>query len=360
MKAFVTGGSGFIGRHLIRQLVDKGYEVHALARSAESMAMVRSLGALPVPGDIHDVESMRPAMQGSDVLFHAAAWFKFGGPDGINAEVTNVSGTRKVLRLAHDLGIPKIIYVSSIAVFGNTKGHLADENYFNAGPFPTEYERTKWLAHYKVAIPLIEKGAPIIIAMPGGVYGPGDTNIIAQQMRLFFRGLPLIPAPETTLTFAHVDDVAAGLILLAEKGRIGESYILAGPAVPLGELVEFWAYLTGKPAPALRVPAGILKSLSPLFGVLQPALNLPSVFAQETVSALGGTFIASSQKARTELGWQTRPLQNGMLETFAWIAETEAQRSIELQPEREKQAAGLALIAALLLFLFWLRGRKTA
>ncbi len=358
MKAFVTGGSGFIGRHLVRQLVEKGYDVHALARSPESMAIVEGLGAVPVSGDITDVDSMRPGMAGSDIVFHVAGWYKIGDPDVTKAETINVIGTRKVLRLAHELGIPKIIYTSTIAVFGNTQGHLVDENYYNGGPFLTEYDRTKWLAHYKVAIPLIEKGAPIIIAMPGGVYGPGDTSLIAEQMRLFYRGLPAVPAPDTTITYAHVEDVAAGHILLAEKGKIGESYILAGPAIPLGEMMDFWAYLTGKTAPPLRLPASLLRPFAPLMGLLQPALDLPSAFSEETVSILGTTYMARADKARAELGWETRPLQTGMLETMAWIAETEAQRSLEIQPEREKRIAVLALISALLLFLYWLTGRK--
>ncbi len=358
MKAFVTGGSGFIGRHLIRQLVDKGYSVNALARSPESITIVESLGATAVPGDITDVESMRLGMAGSDVVFHVAAWYKVGDPDGMKAETINVGGTRKVLRLAHELGIPKIIYTSTVSVFGDTQGHLVDETYYNGGPFLTEYDRTKWLAHYKVAIPLIEKGAPIIIAMPGGVYGPGDTSLIAEQMRLFYRGLPAVPAPETTITYAHVEDVAAGHILLAEKGRIGESYILAGPAIPLGEMIDFWAYLTGKSASPLRIPGSMVRPLSPLLGALQLALNLSPTFSAESAAIAGATYMARADKARAELGWETRPLQTGMLETLSWIAETEAQRSLELQPEREKRIATLALLAALLLFLYWLTGRK--
>jgi len=358
MKAFVTGGSGFIGRHLVRQLIEKGYDVYALARSPQSIATVEHLGATPVHGDITDTESMRTGMSGSDVVFHVAGWYQVGSPDVIQAEMINVSGTRKVLRLAHELGIPKIIYTSTIAVFGDTKGQLVDETYYQGGPFLSEYDRTKWLAHYKVAIPLIEKGAPIIIAMPGAVYGPGDTSIIANLMRLFYRGLPAIPGPQTTLTYAHVDDIAAGHILAAEKGKIGESYILAGPAISLGEMMEFWSYLTGKPISPVRVPHALLHPFAPLMNTLQPALHLPTTFSGEAISSLGATYIARADKARTELGWETRPLQTGMLETFAWIAETEAQRSLEMQPEREKWIAGLALFSAALLFLYWLTGQR--
>jgi dihydroflavonol-4-reductase len=356
MKAFVTGGSGFIGQQVVKKLIERDYEVFALARSPESTAVLQELGCTVVPGDITDMASMRDGMAGSDIVFHIAAWYKLGNVDWMKAEAINVGGTRKVLRLAHELGIPKIIYTSTIAVFGDTKGQLVDETYYKGGPFLTEYDRTKWLAHYKVALPLIEKGAPITIVLPGGVYGPGDHSNIAEMMRLFYRGLPALPGPEMTVTYAHVEDIAEGHLLAAEKGKPGESFILAGPAIPLGEMVDFWGHLTGKPTPLLRIPANFIKPFAPLVGTLSKILPLPPVFSEESIKILGATYIARSDKARAELGWQTRPLQTGMLETFAWIKETEAEQ--ETQIGVEKQLAGVAIIAAFALFVLWLLGRR--
>ncbi len=356
MKAFVTGGSGFIGQRVVKKLIERGYDVHALARSEQSTAVLQSLGCTVVPGDITDVASMRPGMAGSDVVFHIAAWYKIGDPDWMKAEAVNVGGARKVLRLAVELGIPKIIYTSTVAVFGDTQGQLVDETYYKGGPFLTEYDRTKWLAHYKVALPLIDKGAPIIIVMPGAVYGPGDTSNVAQLMRQFYRGLLALPGPETTLTYAHVDDIAEGHLLALEKGKPGESYILAGPAVPLGEMVDFWGYLTGKSAPLLRIPANMVKPFAPLVGAVSRPLSLPATYSQDSVTILGATYMARADKARAELGWTTRPLQTGMLETFKWIAETEVVQ--DKQPDREKQIAGLAVVAALALFILWRFNRR--
>jgi dihydroflavonol-4-reductase len=358
MKAFVTGGTGFIGQHVIRKLLARGYEVVALARSplSESARRLTAMGAEVVAGDILDVDSMREPMAGSDVVFHIAAWYKIGDPNPAQAEIINVGGTRKVLRLAYELDIPKIIYTSTVAVFGHTKGQLVDESFYQGGPFLSEYDRTKWLAHYKVALPLIEKGAPITIVMPGVVYGPGDTSWIADTMRLFYRGLPILTGPETTVTYAHVEDIAEGHILAAEKGQVGESYVLAGPAIPLGEMVEFWGYLTGKRAPQLYVPASLVRPTAPLMGAISAAVPLPALLSQEATEILGATYMARSDKARAELGWQTRPLQTGMLETFAWIAETESARQAD--NELEKQLASVALLAAVVLLLLWLLGRR--
>lgn len=355
MKAFVTGGTGFIGKHVVKKLLKDGHEVYALARSERSAAILVGMGAQVVPGDITDTESMRGGMDGCDLVIHLAAWYKLGAMDASQAESINVGGTRKVLRLAHELGIPKIVYVSTVAVFGDTKGQLVDESYFQGGPFLTNYDRTKWLAHYKVAVPLIEKGAPIVIVMPGGVYGPGDKSILAEMMRLFYRGMPAMPGPELTLTYAHVGDVADGILLVANKGKIGESYLLTGPAIPLGEMVDFWGHLTGKMPPNLRIPSAMLRPFSPLMGFINNLVPLSPAFSQEAVASLGSTYIARSDKVREELGWQTRPLQTGMLETFAWIAETEAARP---PLSREKKWAGLALVAAAILFFYWLFGNR--
>ena len=355
MKAFVTGGTGLIGRSLIRQLIERGYHVHALARSATSAAAVSALGATSVPGDVTDRESMRAGMRGSDVVFHLAAIYDYAPAAKAQCEPINVEGTRVVLGLAHELRVPRIVYTSSLAVFGDTHGELPDETYRADGPFLTEYDRTKWQAHYEVALPLIEQGAPIIIVMPGAVYGPGDTSWLAEAMRLFHRGLmPLVPGPESVITYAYVDDVAEGHILAAEKGRVGESYILAGPAVPLGEMVDFWAQLTGKRPPAARVPTRLVSPLAPAAARLQPALALPQLFGEDMVRMMGVTYAGRADKARAELGWRPRPLQTGMLDTFEWIAATEpADAGL-----REKRAAAAILLAALVLLVLWLRGRK--
>jgi dihydroflavonol-4-reductase len=352
MKAFVTGGTGFIGKHLVRQLVERGYDVVALARSEEGAGTLRQLGAEIAHGDVTDVTAMRPAMRDSDVLFHLAAWYKLGSRDWHHAESINVGGTRKVLRLAQELGVPKIVYTSTVAVFGDTKGKLVDENYTSDGPFLTEYDRTKWLAHYKVAVPFIEKGAPIVIVMPGGVYGPEDPSVNGELLRRFYRGqLPVVPGPETTWTYAHVEDVACGHILAAEKGRIGESYILAGPAIPLGELVDFLAYLTGRRAPLLRVPARLLRPLAPLAGMLHTMLPLPDIYSEEAVRCLGVTYMARADKARAELGWQLRSLHDGLIETLTHLSRTTPPPAPLVT--RERKIAGVTLLAVASLLLLW-------
>ena len=357
MKVFITGGSGFIGRHLVRKCLDRGYDVYALAHTEHSAAELDALGATVVPGDILQRDSMREGMEGSDLVFHLAGWYKLGSKDWMQAEAINVAGTRNVLRLAYELGVPKIVYTSTTTVFGNTRGQMVDETFFQGGPFLTEYDRTKWLAHYKVALPLIDQGAPITIVMPGVAYGPGDHSLIGQLMTLYYQGrLLAIPGPDFVHTYAHVEDVAEGHLLAADKGRAGESYIITGPAVPLGEVVDFWGQLTGKPLPKFRVPAQFISPFIPLISTLSSALPLPELLSEESARVLGATYMVRSDKARAELGWRTRSMQEGMSETFRYIAGTTPMGPAP-SPRRRK-VAGLALLLAALLLFLWLFERK--
>ncbi len=354
MKAFVTGGTGFIGGHVIRKLLERGYQVTALVRSDKDAAAMQALGVSPTIGDILERESMRAGMQDSDVVFHLAGWYKIGDPNPAKGERINVNGTRNVLELAYELEIPKIIYTSTVAVFGDTRGQLVNENYIMAEePFISQYDRTKWLAHYAIALPLIEKGAPIIIVMPGGVYGPGDLSLVGELMRRFYLGqFPILPGSDFKYTYAHVEDVAEGHILAAEKGKPGESYILAGQAISLGDLARIWADITGKPAPFLTIPARFLKPFAPLVGTLGNMIPIPPIFSEEAIKILNASYTARSDKARQELGWETRSLREGFQVTFESIAE--ALPEPRPTPLVRRQTAGIAVGAALGLLFVWL------
>lgn len=357
MKAFVTGPTGFIGRHVVQKLIERGYDVYGLTRSEQGASVLRDMGAQVVFGDILDRESMREGMTDSDVVMHVAGWNDIDKRDWNQAEAINVTGTRNVLRLANDLGVPRIIYSSTVGVYGNTRGELVDESFFQGGPFLNEFDRTKWLAHYKVAIPLIKEGAPIIIVIPGTSFGPGAQSLVGQLMTLFYQGrLLAIPGPDFTITYAHVGDIAEGHILAAEKGMVGESYILAGPAVPLGEMIDFWGQLIGRRAPLLRIPARFLILVAPLLGAISNLVSLSPLYSEEAARLLEMTYMARSDKARAELGWRTRSLQEGMSETFHWIAGDVPAKP--LFDDRERKIAGLALLLAAVIFFLWFFGRR--
>ena len=307
----MTGATGFVGSHLVRQLLAAGHQVVALVRDP---ARARGIeGAELARGDVIERASLAEPMRGVDGVFHVAGWYKVGTPDKAEGTRINVDGTRNVLETMRELAIPKGVYTSTLAVHSDTQGRLVDETYRFEGRHITHYDLTKAQAH-AVAQDFIGGGLPLVIVQPGVVYGPSDTSSLGAALR--DRSLPA--TPPVTYSWAHIDDIGRGHVLAMEKGRIGESYHLAGPAHTLAEALAIRERLTGIPAPRLRPPPGLFRAMLPVVQVLSRVLALPSTYQPEVVRGLAGvSYVASSEKARRELGWEARPLEQGFRETFA-------------------------------------------
>ena len=317
MRYFITGATGFIGGRLARMLREAGHSVVALVRSPAKAGALRELGVEVAEGDVTERGSLEGSMRGCDGVFHIAAWYEVGARDASMAARINVDGTRNVLEVMRALAIPRGVYTSTIAVNSDTHGRLCDESYRYDGPHLSEYDRTKWLAHYEVALPMMEAGLPLVVVQPGVVYGPGDHSSIRQVLVDYLRGrLPMVPA-RTAFCWAHVDDVARGHVLAMERGRPGERYILAGPALTLVEALGIAASITGIPAPRLRASPALLRAMAAVMGVVERALPVPATFRSETLRVSAGvTYIADASKARRELGWTTRSVEEGLRETL--------------------------------------------
>jgi nucleoside-diphosphate-sugar epimerase len=270
-------------------------------------------------GDVTNKESMRSAMEGADGVFHIAGWYRVGVKDISPGQAINVQGTRNVLELMRELGIPKGVYTSTLAVFGDTKGRLVDESYRMNGPWLSEYDRTKWAAHYEVAEPMVQQGLPLVTVQPGMVYGPGDTSSLRDTLLQYLRGrLPAVPAG-TTFCWAHVDDTARAHVQAMEKGRPGESYIVAGPPHTLVEALQIAERVTGVPAPRVILPPVALRGTSALMSLLERWVQLPvpETYTAEGLRVTAGTtYIGSNEKAKRELGFDPRPLEVGLRETL--------------------------------------------
>ncbi len=318
MHSFVTGATGFIGGHLVRRLLARGHSVTALVRTPGKAGDLARAGVRLHRGDILDRESMREGMAGADAVFHLAAWYEVGAPDSSPAERVNVKGTRHVLDLARELGIPRAVYTSSLAVNSDTHGEVRDETYRHPGPWLTAYDRSKWRAHYLVAEPMIAEGLPLTIVMPGVVYGPGDPSAMGRTLRQFLtRSLPVVPR-RTAFSWAHVEDIAEAHLLALERGRPGETYIIAGPGHTLEEALGMAGRLTGIPGPRLHAPPWVLRTAAALARPLERVLPLPPTYRSETLrTAAGVTYLGDNAKARRELGYEPRPLETGLAQTLA-------------------------------------------
>ncbi len=317
MKYFVTGATGFIGGRVARQLLAAGHEVVTLAREPARAGDLAALGVAVHQGDITEKESLRAPMSGVDGVFHIAAWYKIGARDKNLAERINVAGTRHVLEMMRDLAVPKGVYTSTLAVFSDTHGRVVDETYRYSGPHLSAYDRTKWLVHYEVAEPMMRAGMPLVVVQPGLTYGPGDTSLVRETLRAYLRRrLPAAPR-RTSYCWAHVDDTAQGHLLAMERGRPGESYIIAGPAHTLIDALATAERITSIPAPRLHPAPAMMKLMAACMQPLDGRLPIPAEYTAEGLRATAGvTYLGSSAKAERELGFQARPLEEGLRETL--------------------------------------------
>jgi nucleoside-diphosphate-sugar epimerase len=316
MRYFVTGATGFIGGHLARQLVSADHDVVALVRELGRAPDLDELGVELVVGDLLDRETIRAALDGVDGVFHVAGWYKVGVPDRSEAEAVNVHGTRTVLEAAHQTGVPKIVYTSTLAVLGDTGGRVVEGDPRHEGPWVAEYDRTKWLAHYEVALPMIEEGLPLVIVLPGYVYGPGDPSNVGVVLREYLRRrLPVKPAHGAC--WSHVEDSAHGHILAMEHGRIGVSYALAGECRYWAEVLDIARELTGIRPPRVTLPPLAARISAALLKPLSAVIPLPRMYHPETLGfAAGITYFADDTRARRDLGWTPRPLSVGLAQTL--------------------------------------------
>lgn len=317
MRYFVTGATGFIGGALTRELIKRGHEVSAVVRTPDKAADLRALGVEIHKGDITDRASLIEPMRGADGVFHVAAWYKVGAKDKHAAENINVGGTRNVLEVMRDLGIPKGVYTSTLAVFGNTGGRVVDETYRFTGEHLSEYDRTKAAAHYDVALPMMQAGLPLVIVQPGLVYGKDDPSVIGVALRDFLkRRLPMLPQ-KTAFAWAHVDDVVEGHLLAMERGKVGESYIICGEVVNFIDAMKLASRVTGVPLTPITAPPALLKLSSALIKPLDALM--PDAYTSEGLRvAAGVTYIGSNAKARRELGYNPRSLADGLPEVLRY------------------------------------------
>lgn len=322
MRVFLTGGTGFIGRPLTAQLLARGWDVTVLVRRPDS-AEARELaaqGARLARGNVTDAGSMAEAMRGAEIVIHNAGWYEIGVSAAAREQMRqiNVEGTRATLGTAVALGVPRVVYTSSVVAYGDTGGALADETFVRRAPYASYYEQTKTEAH-AIALGLAARGAPIITVCPSQVIGPGDHSAWGELQRLWVRGI--FPGIAWGRDYIHantyVDDIAAGIALAAERGRVGETYLLAGESLTVGEVFALWQRSPGGVAPFVWLPAPAARLVNTPAELLLRAMGKTAFISREAVSAISVNFRFSGAKAVRELGWSFRPQAQLWAETLA-------------------------------------------
>jgi dihydroflavonol-4-reductase len=320
VNVFVTGGTGFIGGHIVRKLRERGDEVRALARHPDKAADLRVHGFELIAVTLADAVAIREGMEGCGAVIHGAAIYEVGIPDSQHRAMyeANVLGTENVLRAALDARMDRVVYVSTVAAFGDTHGQVVDETYEHPGKsFTSYYEQTKYEAHNVAKRLIAEESLPCVIVQPGGVYGPDDHSAVGKQMHDFLAGrMPLLAFPDLGFNMVHVEDVADGVLLALDKGKPGEAYVLGSQITTMRDLIETVAKVAGKKAPKRAIPTPLMKAMTPIGPIVGKVMGQPPNLRELISSADGVTFWAKHDKAMAELDYSPRGLETGLRETF--------------------------------------------
>ncbi len=321
MKAFVTGGTGFLGRHLVELLVENGWEVTALHRKTSDISQLKKMDIIPVEGDITDIDSLRRAMpEKPDAVFHTAADTSQWVLANRNQTRINVEGTRNITTVALEKGTGRFIQTSSIAEFGFHPDIITEETESNAMDGRSNYMRTKWQSA-KIVDSAIKNGLDAVFLNPCHIIGPYDIHnwsrlfILIQEDRL-----PGIPGG--TGTFCHAREVARAHLSAFKKGKTGNRYILGGAEATFPELAKEIAEILGKKAPEKPMPTIILKTIARFSQWFSRVTGKEPDLTPEKVELSTERLRASSEKAIRELGYRPIPLTDMVRDCYHWLVHT--------------------------------------
>ena len=323
MKALVTGATGFIGSNVVRALLEHGYKVKALIRPDSDRRDLEGLEVELAWGDVRDRDSISKAMEGCELVFHVAALYSFWvRPRKLIYEI-NVEGTRNVLGAALEQRVERVVHTSSVAALGlREDGKPADEETpVDPKKIIGDYKRSKYLAE-QVALEFSEK-LPVVIVNPSFPVGPGDWKPTPTgRVVLDFLNRRMPAYMETGMNVVDVEDVALGHLLAAERGRVGERYILGGENLTMRQLLDLLSEITGLPAPKIRLPYYPILALSYINAAI--CVLLPGYtprMTPETIRLSRHYMFFDPSKAVKELGLPQTPAKEALRKAVEWFKE---------------------------------------
>jgi dihydroflavonol-4-reductase len=322
MTSLVTGGSGFVGAAIVRRLLDAGHEVRALVRPTSPRANLEGLDVEVVTGDLLDFESVAAAAKGCDALFHVAADYRLWTPNPAEIYECNVTGTANVIHAATAAGVSRIVYTSSVATLGIIPGGAPSDEQtpVSIADMVGHYKRSKFLAEAEVRRLIARENLPIVIVNPSAPVGPRDIKPTPTGRMIVEAAAGRMPAyVETGLNVVHVEDVAEGHLRAYERGRVGERYILGGTNMTLREILGEIAGITGRAAPRIRLPHGVVMPIAYMAEAVSRFSGKEPVATVDSVRMAKKLMYFSSDKARRELGYEPRAARNALADAIAWF-----------------------------------------
>ena len=319
MTTLVTGAAGFLGSHVTRQLVARGEEVRVLVRPSSSNRAISDLSLEYVTGDLRDAGSLDRAMKDVRRVFHVAADYRLWAKKPQDIYDSNVGGTKNLLAAAERAGVERLIYTSTVATIAVDRPQLPNEaTDSKLEEMVGHYKRSKWMAEQEV-LQAAKKGLPVIVAMPTTPVGPWDWKPTPTgKIILDFLNGKMPGYVETGLNFVGVEECAAGHLLAAEKGKVGERYLLGAENLTLKELLDTLAKITGLAAPKWKIPHGVA------LGVAYVETGFSRLIGKEPQIPVEGVKIAQhkmfvdASRAQRELGFQPGPVSAALERAVRW------------------------------------------
>ena len=322
MTTLVTGAAGFLGSHVARQLVARGDDVRVLLRVSSSNRAISDLSLEYVTGDLRDASSLERAMAGAQRVFHVAADYRLWARRSRDIYDSNVGGTRNLLAAARKAGVEQLIYTSTVATIAVDRPESPNE--FTDAKLEEmvgHYKRSKWMAEQEV-LKAAKDGLPVIVAMPTTPVGPWDWKPTPTgKIILDFLNGKMPGYVETGLNFVGVEECAAGHLLVAEKGKIGERYLLGAENLTLKQLLDALARITGLAAPTMKIPHGVALGLAYVESAFSRLIGKEPQIPVEGVKIAQHMMFVDCSRAKKELGFAPSPVAGALERAVKWYRE---------------------------------------
>lgn len=340
MTTLVTGATGFVGSHVARQLVAAGELVRALARPNSRRQALDGVAVEWAEGDLRDEASLDRALQGVQRVYHVAADYRLWAKLPQEIYENNVTGTKNLLAAALRARVEKFVYTSTVATIAVSRGaSLPDEtNRASVDEMVGNYKKSKLIAEQE-ALRAAHEGLPVVIVNPTTPVGPGDWKPTPTGKIILDFLLGRMPAyVDTGLNFVAVEDAARGHLLAAERGKIGERYLLGGKNMTLKEVLDALAKITGLPAPVRQIPHGVALVAAYADAAFSRATGREPRIPVEGVRIARHKMFVNDAKARRELGYESSSVEDALDRAVRWYVEN----GYAKLPERARAARASA------------------